>query len=101
MDEATKIAERHSNNRFIKDDKNTVHVSSKLWEFKANCLIDTATDAVAANGGFENLFRYDNTETLMMFSIGSKNKRKSRCTNSLSLLISVADTTTRMKTIFT
>ncbi len=101
MNETTKVAERHSADGFIEDNKNAIHVRCKFRKFEANSLVNAATDTIAANGGFENFFRDDNTKALMMFRIGSKNKRKDRSANGLPFLISVADATTRMKTIFT
>lgn len=101
MNETTKVAKRHSADGFIEDNKDTIHMRSKLGKLEANSLVNTATNTVAADGGFENFFRDDNTKALMMFRIGSKNKRKDRSADGLPFLISVADAATRMKTIFT
>lgn len=69
MDEAAEIAKWHINDGFIKDNKKAVHMRSEFGELKTQSLIDTATDAVATDGGFKDFFRDDNTKTLMMVSI--------------------------------
>lgn len=56
MNEAAEIAEWHVDDGFIKDDKKTVHMRSVLRQLETQSFVDTATDAIAADGGFENLF---------------------------------------------
>jgi len=70
MNEATKVSEWHIDDGFIKNDKKTVHIIGKLRELKAERLINTTANAVAANGGLEDLFRDDNTKTLVVMGIG-------------------------------
>ncbi len=74
MDGAAKVEEWHVGDGFVKDDKNAVHGLLKLGEFMANSFVDTATDAVAADGGFEDFFGNNNSKALVAASIGRKNQ---------------------------
>ena len=76
-------------------------MSGKLGKFEAKGFVNATANTITTNSGFENFFGDNDTETLMMSSIGSKNEREDRGANGLPFLISVADTATRMKTIFT
>ncbi len=49
-------------------------MGSEFGEFKPESLVNAAADAVAANGGFEDFFRDDDAEALMMFSVSSIDK---------------------------
>lgn len=73
MDSATKLKERHSSDGFIEDDEDTVHRLGEFGKFVAESLIDAATDAVAADGRFEDFFRDNDSKALVAASIGSKN----------------------------
>lgn len=75
MNQSTKVSKWHGGHRFIKDHKNTVQMSSKLGQLKPDSFIETAADTIATDGGFENLFRDNNTEALMMFCVGSIDQR--------------------------
>lgn len=73
MNGATKLKERHGGDRFIEDNKDTVHRLWKLREFMTKSLVDAAADAVATDGGFEDFFRDDNSKTLVTAGIRGKN----------------------------
>ncbi len=69
MDETTEVAERHVDDGFIKDNKKTVHMGGEFRKLEAQSLIDATTDTIAADGGFKNFFRNNDTKTLMMVGI--------------------------------
>ena len=99
MDSATKLEERHVENGFAEDDKNTVHWLGEFGDFVAQSFVNAATDAVAADGGFEDLFGDDDSKALITAVVGVKDKRKRGSADGLSLLISVADATAGVETV--
>lgn len=75
MDEGTQFTEGQIGEGFIVDNKNTIHLVGKLRQLKPNGLVETATDSVAANGGFEDFFGDNHTKTLMVMGVGCVNQR--------------------------
>lgn len=76
MNGAAKLKEWHSGDRFVIDDKNTIYRHWEFGKFAADGFIDAATNAIATNSGFEDLFGNDDSETLIAASIWHGNKRK-------------------------
>lgn len=71
-----------------------------MIELEPDRLIDTATNTIAADGGFEDFFRYHNCHSAITTSVGGMDQGHRRSADGLALLVNIADATTRMKPVF-
>ena len=65
MNSAAKFGEREVDDVFIIDDEDVVLGEFEVWEFEADGFVDAATNTIAADGGFEDFFRDDDSEALL------------------------------------
>lgn len=100
MNEATEVAKWHIDDRFIKNDEQAILWGLKFGELETDGFINTTTDAIATDGRLEDFFRNYNPKTLTITQIGSMNQRKQSGTNRFAFLVSISDTSSRMKAIF-
>lgn len=85
---------------FAGDNKYIIVGVRILGEEAADSLVDTAANAVAADGGLEDFLADNDCETTGVTGIGRKNKGKFLSVDSLTLTISVTDSAATVKTIF-
>lgn len=99
VNESTKFGEGHGRDGVIKNDKDTVGVEFIGGEFETNGFVETATDAVAANGGLFDFFADNNGEALVVAGIDGINKGKLRGAKGFALAIGISYATTGVETI--
>ena len=75
-------------------------MSGEGGELETEGFVNAAADAVATDGGFEDLLGDDDAEALVVLGVGRKNETHQRGADGLAVLVGVADAAARMKAVF-
>lgn len=83
----------------VVDDEDVVAGFFELVEVEADGFVDSAADAVTANGGAVDLFRDDNGEAGFALFVVAENKAEVGTTDGFAVPIDIFNASPRMKTI--